>query len=463
MKKINCLLLGVLSIAALAGCAKPDPDAPNTPEGRVLSYLKNASYKIETSNNVQVKRYSKYEISTYVDVQQKLGYFFNKETGELAHSKEVKRTTADMDSVEYEIDENTLKVTETPEQTYYKDEEGQAIYKTINVYNQVVSSIAAEFDSESGAYTPVMYDAYYTNPFNFVTARDLELDEEANTVSIDPIKAYDIASFYGAVGLNAVQGATIILDSNQLPVKIEFDIEDYVDEGRFTRTNEFEVRFTELRSAWKEVKPFENNNPDLAVALKKLENATNYTYYKDMMYGDEVEGRTAGYFTQDFVFYHQGFEEEMYTRGDNYDYVVKKHETDNLFYIYSYQTTDAITWYWVQEYSGEVAISYETFNQIGPKYYNISPAIFKSIGNNQYVCEDLVMPSIGSYFDNQCHAATTADFEKATKDCVVTLDGNQNIEKVELVITTGGVTYNYRFSYDNIGTTTIPSYVNFNL
>lgn len=468
---IKYLMLGILSISALASCSPSKREVPTSPRevpAYVLSFLKKNSYKVNLEHTCQVLKPGKYDVSTYIHCDYDLGYFYK--GSDMAHSRTIQRESADMTLVDnkHVIDERTIKHINNPEETYYRDNKtGHAIYKSLNVQNELITQTQAIFDEEENSYVPILFDSEYANPFDSVTERDLVYDETTNTIEISSEKAYLILENYSAVGLNPVRSATLKLSDTYLPLSISFDIPDLEDNSGspFTRTNESKVTFLELDSEYRDVKPFTHNNKKLASALTKYKNTNNFTYYKDYMYKGNVDHRISGFYTEDMIYYHHGefSDGEIYKAGDNYDYVVTRDEITNPFYLYSYQTTDAIEWYWVQEYTGETPISYQTLKDCGPDYFNVSPAVFKDIGNNQYECESLVIKSMGSYFDYKCQGTTSGDLERNTQKCIVTLNNNDEIEYVDISFSVGADTFEIRYSYDNIGTTTIPSWLNFEI
>ena len=258
--------------------------------------------------------------------------------------------------------------------------------KQINLQNELEVFDLAYQDSETGTFTPVVYDDEFKNPFDYITTRDLTYVSATNTISLSKDKATFVATNYDGVGLNLIQAATIKLNDKYIPTDIIFDMQNTETET-FIRTTEFTVKITNIEAKYYEVKPYSHKNNGLASALKEYKDVKNFTYHKDYVYEGESYSHISGFYTEDMVYFHHGYESDgdIYKKGDDYDYVSKKNANDGLFYVYDCTTVDGEKWNWgIVMASGETPLTYASFEEVAPSYFNISPNIFKPLGNNVY-------------------------------------------------------------------------------
>jgi uncharacterized protein with ATP-grasp and redox domains len=113
--------------------------------------------------------------------------------------------------------------------------------------------------------------------------------------------------------------------------------------------------------------------------------------------------------------------------------------------------------------SNTMPLTYETFAECAPSYFDISANIFKDLGNNKYECEEQLLPTIGQYFDYGVWGVDSYALESQTNRCVITLTNEGKIDTVEIGFKLENIQYDIVYSYDNIGTTTIPSWLEFHI
>lgn len=246
-----------------------------------------------------------------------------------------------------------------------------------------------------------------------------------------------------------------------------FDISELREEGRYTRTNEFTVTYD--RSLGEQpvahLQPYSNDNPELAAALGCLDGVDSYTYNKEFLssWDGERTTWTTGYFIRDEMAYYAQRstpeDEHPYQGGDDYDYKAVYDPSDKLYYVYQYDYGD-LGWDWhVVTLSSSTLYTIDSFEGLGPDFSSINPALFKKTGDRTYEAEEMVVTSLGAYFDNGMLGAQSGALESSTGRLVITLNEDKTaIETVLASFSLQGKAYYLRFTLSDINSTTLPSY-----
>lgn len=425
-----------------------------------LHSVKESCYKVKLEEELTLKYPDKYTVDLYQKHELDLGYYYSGD-GEVSHSQIKKGTFADLIKGTDEINQNTLKIKEGVLTNYYKDNEtGHAYIESINVLNELIIQTVGIQDMETGEFTPILYDDYFINPFELVEIEDLTYVDD-HTLTLDPLLARIVLICYNGVGVNAIESATITLDDNYRPLKLDCVIPDEKGET-YTRTNTFKVDFYGYDEAeFNHVSPYTNENPALEEAFAKYDGLVNYTYVKEVGMDGIAADRIEGYFTLDTVYFHHGTLEDgkPYMFGSDYDYKCLLNE-EGIYDVYEFTYNEDETYSWKQIYATPVTpYTVETLEEIGPTFYNLSTAIFKSIGNNQYTVEPEILPVIGQYFDFGVLSVESYILEIMTNGCIITLDDANNIVDVEVTSYFQACNYTFTYSYMNIGKTIIPDWM----
>jgi hypothetical protein len=168
-----------------------------------------------------------------------------------------------------------------------------------------------------------------------------------------------------------------------------------------------------------------------------------------------------GYFTEEEVYFRHHTEDEKehaYTGGDDYDYKAKINEDGVSYTGYEY-TLKGEMWDWgIVMLSSSSPYIMDTFNEIGPRFYEINASIFKEIEENVYEIEPHFLRDSGAYFDFGFLGVNSAAFEGGTNKMIITLSADGQIEKIETGFTFMGTEYPINYYLSNIGTTEVPSW-----
>lgn len=482
MKKVSTLLT-LLLVGAISACNQNPTNSTSssesgqdssssvveelTKEEIVLNELKKNSYEAEMVEDLKILRPNdKYAVDIVQHYEKEYGFYYQEGTNNISASTRMYGFYADLDKKTGEVNQNTVREATTPLQVLYKDNEtGYALLKSISLENEIVVQVAATQDGTTGEVIPLIYDDNFKNPFDYITLRDLTYVEENNIVEIKNDKIDFILNAFGAVGVNdIIESAHIVLDDNYLPTKIVTNIPDEVA-STYTRTNSIEITFTNLDAQYFEVRPYEHNNPELAEALLKNKDATNFTYNKNYIKDGVSVNHITGFFTEDLIYFHHGYADDghVYKNGDDYDYIAKRNNEDGAYYVYDCTTNDGENFFWgIVMASETMPLSYKTFYECGPTYHHISASIFKKVGDNKYEIESELIKTAGQYFDYGVWGVDSAAAESNTNKLIITLNDDNTIKLVEMGFITGGQQFDVEYYYENIGTTTIPSWLEFN-
>lgn len=435
-----------------------------TPEqilAAAISSTKGNSYKVKINETLMIKYPNeKYVVDLYQRHELDLGYYYGEEN-ELSHSNLKYGEFADLIKGTNEINENTLKVKNGNLQHFYKDfETGYAIVEEINVYNELNKLIVVNQDISTGELIPVIYDDLFANPFDYIPENSFVLNTDG-TISLDSTTAKSMLQLYGAIGINNVESATISLDENYRMKNITFVIPDLV-EATYTRTNEISVEFYGYEDAkFQHVETFKNDNPALVEMFAKYDNLENFTYVKEVEIDNFLVDHLEGYFTKDIVFFHHGYidDDRPLMWSDNYDYKCVLN-TEGVYDVYEYVFDDVENYHWLQVYASEtMPYSIPTFEEIGPSFFNLSPAIFKQVDEYTYTVEDLLISTVGQYFDFNILPTESSILETTTTGLTITLDENNNLVEVIATSYFQAAEYTFIYNYENIGTTVIPAWI----
>lgn len=441
------------------------PDAPEASEKArtALASLKGANHSAHIETSTDVYRTSALEVGIH---QGKIM--------DLTHQYGDVRAYREEFSYEYWDYQLQDKVESTewgysePVSYYYEDPEtGLALVENISLDNEVTTSWLSAYNENSGSYTPYAFDSLFRNPWDYVSSSDI-VEEEDGSLHLRGGKAQFLVECYGGTSINYVEDIELVLGDDGGIDELEFTIPDLDDDERYVRVNTMTVTYDRNvgESPLPHLTPYENDNPELAVALSCLEGVDSYTYLKEFFTDSTRETAstwTKGYFVRDdMAFFHQMDTPEdtaPYTGGYDYDYrAVYQEETDDyLVEDYVYRTL-GYEWGTVMLSSTQPYII-ETFEEIGPSFGDIDPAIFRKTGELTYEAEELIMPSVGHLFDNGMAGAQSGALESTTVECEITLTADKTaIDHVDCAFTVQGSATYLRFTLSDIGTTVIPSF-----
>ena len=467
MKKTLLPLILVLGASTLAGCGPTsnptDPTTPVAPSEKIitaLNSLKYASHYVDMEQDVAILKPTQPEVcDIYSFYHNNMGYFYS-ET-EKAYSYKTETLFCDLDKETGEPLENTIRRNSTDEVLYFKDEDGTVYQETVTFQNEVVSTTMAFYDEDTGYYQPVIFDSEFKNPWDYITTRDLVENSDGKLTLINE-KADFLAECYGAVGLNFITSNKINLDEQGRIIGIDFVINDLVTDT-YTRTNTFKITYSGHDTAkLTHLTPSTNNNPELQAAFDSIKNVKNYTYAKEYTYSyGATKDLITGYFTEEEVYFRHHTEDETehaYTGGDDYDYKAKINEDGVSYTGYEY-TLKGEMWDWgIVMLSSSAPYIMDTFEEIGPKFFEINASIFKEIEENVYEIEPHFLRDSGAYFDFGFLGVNSAAMEGGTNKMVITLTADGQIEKIETGFTFMGTEYPINYYLSNIGTTEVPSW-----
>lgn len=461
-QKLLILSLLTLCVIPLTSCETGNEEKP-TRLDKILYSIKEANHDVRVHEVVSVIH--PYEENN-VDIRSEitLNYTYRYEGEKRSHSREQIVYSYDIDKLTGLADPRTERTTKVPYVSYYKNiETGLAEVRQINLQNELEISTLVSQDSE-GSFIPIIYDNEFSNPFDFITTRDLTILDNGD-VSLSKSKANFLLDAYKTIGVNMVGSATIKVNDNDQITKIDFEIPELEGES-YIRHNVISIEYFNHDTAkYEDLKPFENNNPELHEALTKYKDVKNFTYIKDYLdTNGEIFDRITGFYTEDTVYFHHGeaTDTEPYKKGDNYDYKAVKHE-DGLYYIYQYNFVSVDYHDWGIVYlTGTTPYTFDSFEAMAPRYFNISSSIFKKIGDKKYEVEPIFLHSIGQYFDYGVWGVHTSLLNSTTTSLVITLNDKNEIELIETGFFFENKTTNINFHYANINSTSIPSWMNDN-
>lgn len=458
---------------------------------KALASLKKVNHEVDVDMSATVYRVSESEVGIRLDYRYVYDYYYG-DNGERGYGIATTRDAYDVfyqydedgnivydedGNAQYELDHTSS--TSTTPATYWKDlETGSAVSESLGVDNVVYESFLADYDDDTGIYTPYVFDSQFKNPWDYIRASDLTLDEDG-VLHLDTAKADFLIDCYNGTAINWVEDCVVNLDEEGAISGLTFSIPDQTTVGLYTRVTTFEVAYSRHGEETVEhVTPLTNDNPELATALSCLDEATSYTYTRDVAIPEGTTlttqyQTTVGYYTEDYVLYHQIYQgterddaqnAEFYEGGDDHDYRVLWSEEDQLYYVYEY-IYGTTQWDWSIVYiSGTTLYTFSDFSEIGPSFGwgNISSSVFTKVTEGDvtyYEADSSVMDTIGAYFDNQFVGVHSDYLDGGTEYCRVylTSDGTA-IDHVETGFTYSGYDYQLTYTLEDINSTSIPSW-----
>lgn len=349
-----------------------------------------------------------------------------------------------------------------PTAYYYRDQEtGLATVERLTAQNEVTTSWLSDYSDVTASYTPYSFDGLFKNPWDYISAADLTEDEEGE-LHLAADKSQFLVECYGGTSINYVEDITLTLGADGGIDGLVFDIPSLDDDPRYVRTNTVLITYDRDIGAnpIPHLSPLENDNPDLAIALNCLDDIESYTYLKEYFTNPERTERTTwtkGYFIRDdIVYFRQRAAEDdsdttPYRGGDDYDYRCI-YDAENGHYSVEDCEAYATSWMWaVVMLSGSTPYTIDTFEEIGPSFTELDPALFKKTGDLTYEAEELVLSTMGGYFDNGMLGVHSDALATSTFECKITLTADKKaISTVDTGFTIQGDTYYIRFTLDDL-------------
>lgn len=351
-------------------------------------------------------------------------------------------------------------------------ENGLAVSETLNVDNTVTKAYVSEYDSSTGVYDPLTFASSFRNPWDYISVSDLTLNEDGLSYSLDLDKAEFLTECYGATSVNWVTECTVNVNPEGNIYRVDFTTAD-LDGGSYTRETTMSVTYSNWgEETVKHVVPLTNDNPELAEALKCLDGVTNFTYTKDTVSADaNVDKHTTGYYSKDekMVYFHQEYEDALYTEGDDYDYAAIYQEDNSWGYPGEWLGLNYLagttSWSWgVISVSASALYSVPTWEELIPQFGSVSPALFTKVTDESgtyYIPDETLLPSIGSYFDNPFLGVNSSSLESSGNGFKLWIkeeNGKQVIDKAEANFTLVSSDYTVTFTLSDIGSTKLPQY-----
>lgn len=445
---------------------------------KALASLRKVGHKAYIDNDVSVYRYDG-AVSTHIHALSDIAHSYGEDRGYREQiTTEYYDVTFEQNSEgEWEvIEEDNTSSRSTIPAYYFEGSGGEAVRETLNADNTVSRTIQGDYSDTSLVYTTYAFEELFKNPWDYIRSADITKGDDGK-LHLDTEKANFLVDCYTQNTLNAinfVEDCVINVDENGAITSLDITTPDQYVEGLYRRVSKLGVTYRDAGTTELEhMAPKTTENPGLATALKALVGKTNFSYDRAIGITDasgEVSGRhNYAYFTEDMVYFHQLYSaypdptaeqnQKLYTEGDDYDYKVQK-EDDGIYHVYGYKY-GGTGWAWAAEsLNGTTPYTIAKFEDIGPRYDQVSAAVFESKGNHVYEACEEVLPYIGAYFDNGFEGVHSSVLDGGTTKCVVTLNEDETmIDKVELSFSMLTEGYNLVISLKDVGTTVIPSFV----
>ena len=458
-QKLLLALCSFCLLAPLSGCGQEQEEKPSEKVIRALESVRTSHKVYIEQSKIVLKPQDPLAVDIYVGYDNEYGFYYQGE--DRSFSRAVRSTIVDLIKGTEEWDESTLRTQAYPEERYFKDEDGTVYAENINVKNELSKVTYAYFDSGKGVYQPVIFDTEFINPFDYITYRDVQENEDG-TLTLLHEKADFLASCYDAVGMNFIQGNTIHLNEEGQIASIDFLIPDRV-ESTFTRKNSLSLEYIRGENIrFEHRKVYENDNPKLQKALSVLDNQTNFTYVKQYMNADgTVNNKIKAYFTKEKVLFHQHDEKDsttLYQGGDDYDYKVLLDPNTNRYTCYEY-TSGSAGWKWnVSMLSSTAPYILDHFSEIGPSFMGMSAAIFKQIDEHTYEIEREMVSTIGKYFDFGMQGCQSYVFDGYTTALTIVLNEQDEIDVIKAKFRFEQKETSIEFRIEDVGNTIFPSW-----
>lgn len=490
MKK-NYLLLSIMAlILPIMGCKSTQTDGINSTIKTAVNSLKYNSHHVQVKQSVDVVRpipegmtpedpnWAYLPIDIHREYNNYFTYYYG-DDGERAYSRQTNSIYYDLEKITGNPVEGTIRYDSSPEELFFKNQDGTVTIEEITIENKLNSYIAAIHNESNGIYSPIIFDVEFKNPFDFISYRDVQIrNDDPTKLTLINQKADFLSDCYGTVGMNFIKDNTINLDENGNIASIDFVIEDLKEET-FTRRNTFSVLYSYGNTTLSHLAPFTNDNPELQAALDVLDNQKNFTYIKEYSYKYSKMGsalysidkdinyydKITGYFNEDKVFFHHmqtENDEHPYTLGDNYDYQCVKQD-DGRYLCYEF-VPNGVEFYWRPvAISGSSLYYIDSFEGIGPTFMNMNASIFKKIGDKKYAIEEALLATSGKYFDNQMLGVNSYSIENNASKVEITLNDQGNIDFIEVRFVFENIERTVKFSIKDVGTTSVPSWADLDL
>lgn len=392
----------------------------------------------------------------------------------------------------------------TPVATYWRDDEnGLTLIENRTLQNTVDTAYVANYDDTTGDVTPVIFDTEFRNPWDYIDYEDLTVNDDG-TLTLSQRKADFFTQVYSVTGANTVTDAKITLDDQGRIDTVSLTIPELTGDGAggvYRRINEFTFKNTygiDADTYFVHKTPYAaNSNPELASFFNTFADAVNneksYKYDKyltrttsilddegnpNFMWGADTG--ISGYFCGDEVYFSQwgtdtetgiGYTDESHKTGfyegsDNYDYCATKGKDD---YYTGYEYSNYGDWAWNDiVISTNAVYTLNTYAEIGPTFFNLSPDIFQKTSDGHYTVDSELMSTIGTYFDFGFLGVHSSTLESSTLSLDLSLeqgDAGNTIMTVETSFDMMDIhaTVTYTFDTASIGTTVLPSWAQNNL
>lgn len=463
MKK-KCLLLAVLPLICACG---GDNIIPSEDEfiANAIEAFKANSYVVDTNFVTEIYRKDATAGDQYqpLSIRRTENYNLSYQLGDDAAIK----ITSDAKHEDLFLNEDgTYSVINTnvytdEDSVYFRDDEsGYAIKETLSIDNEVTELIMSDYEEYYGTYVPIEFDSEFKNPFDYLQASDFAKNEEG-TYYLNGTKAVFLAKCFQRSSLTYATDALVEFDEDGHFSSITIDIA-YVDADAYTQQSTYTCVFSEIGNVEiNHIHAYDNSNPEIESLFAKAKAAQTYTYFKG--YGTEDSGYeddVTCFYTQDVVLFHHFYKDyptALYDGGYDYDYKVEYDEDDKTYYAYEYnKASDSVPYAWALCYlSGTTPLTYETFQDIGPTFYKISPALFYKNEDGSYSVVDELLSTIGAYFDNQFIGVHSDVLDGACTSFKMTLDGEKGFT-VELSYHSENKEHYITFALSDIDATIIP-------
>jgi len=432
---------------------------------KAIENFRNNTYVVDTSYKTEILRKEIEEtyqpLSIRLTENYNYAFDFTSNRGVTINGNAVHEDMLYKDG-EYQVTENGTRVTTLTEETYFKDSEtGELVKESLGIDNTIERKIMADYNQNNATYTPLYFDDQFRNPFDYLSSSDFTLNSDG-TYSLDGSKAVFVAKCFQRSSLTYVESVKVSLDSNNNFSKFTYLIEK-VDASNYSQSSSYECVFSKLgEETVKHVTTYSNQNSELDSLFAKVKSANSYTYLKEFTLDEKGEGYKddiTAYYTQDVVFFHHdsaNYPDSVYTGGNDYDYKVEKGE-DDIYYAYEYnKANDSTPYAWAPCYvSGTTLLTYNTFKDIGPTFYNINTALFYKNDDGSYGIVDEVLSTIGIYFDNQFIGVHSDVLDGATSSFSLTINDDGGFT-VALTYFSEQKYQNLKFTISDIDNTTLP-------
>ena len=455
------------------------PSLPSYDEGteaaqRAVASLQRRSHKVHVDFQTYVERDSTMELGIYSGRVYDIAFGYGEDPEDIGYSSSSTLTYCDIlmdEEGNQNLVESTRYTISNPLATYFRAEDGTITREALTAQNTVQYATMAEYDENTGIYTPYAFEEMYKNPWDYIRPSDLY--EEGGKLYLSQEKADFLVDCYGGSATNWVAACEVVLSADGEVESLVFTLPDEVGE-RYTRKCTAKVTY----SAWGEdtvphLAPLTYNNPELEEALLATKDYDNFTYRKSFDESDYTEQWGTGtyyydcYYTPTRAYYNYNGEDlsaadETTVVSIETHYLADYEEEDDLFHIYTFTYNDRLGWSWSPvSLSSSTLYTVEDFSDLGPTMYLVSPELFAQDEEDPYTYTAMAAVSgMGTYFDNQmagCHSEALAT---STTEVVIHLDPeaeSPTIKSIETGFTIQGVEQKLTFTLSDIGTTSIPA------